>query len=198
MDKLYENIGEKIKALGKIVFGLGIAIFSLSGLIVFIGLVGSMGFVAFLMGVGIIAVGIITAYISSMFLYGFGELISNSQKMVDNGFSSKPDNSNKEIKNTPVVSETPIFSNNTVTVQPELKDIQKDEEKIDSKPWKCPNCGTANSRLVKKCVSCDTLKPDNPQFIKEGTPSENEWKCPNCGRIHQNYVGTCGCGCMKP
>ncbi len=29
-------------------------------------------------------------------------------------------------------------------------------------------------------------------------PTENEWKCPKCGRINQNYVGTCGCGELKP
>lgn len=28
--------------------------------------------------------------------------------------------------------------------------------------------------------------------------SSNEWKCPNCGRVNQNYVGTCGCGEVKP
>lgn len=27
---------------------------------------------------------------------------------------------------------------------------------------------------------------------------ENVWKCPNCGKINQNYVGSCGCGEIKP
>lgn len=26
----------------------------------------------------------------------------------------------------------------------------------------------------------------------------NEWKCPNCGNVNSNYVGTCGCGTLKP
>lgn len=32
----------------------------------------------------------------------------------------------------------------------------------------------------------------------EMKPTENEWQCPKCGRINQNYVGTCGCGEVKP
>lgn len=30
------------------------------------------------------------------------------------------------------------------------------------------------------------------------TPTANEWKCRKCGKINQNYVGTCGCGEIKP
>lgn len=30
------------------------------------------------------------------------------------------------------------------------------------------------------------------------TPSAGEWKCPKCGKINQNYIGTCGCGEVKP
>lgn len=27
---------------------------------------------------------------------------------------------------------------------------------------------------------------------------EDEWYCPDCDRIHKSYVGTCGCGMMRP
>ena len=33
------------------------------------------------------------------------------------------------------------------------------------------------------------------------TPLEQRsdtWTCPNCGKIMPNYVGTCGCGEVKP
>ena len=40
-------------------------------------------------------------------------------------------------------------------------------------------------------------KPKKPD-IPEREPEEHEWKCPNCGKINQNYVGTCGCGELKP
>lgn len=29
-------------------------------------------------------------------------------------------------------------------------------------------------------------------------PEQNEWLCPKCGKINANYVGTCGCGEVKP
>ena len=32
----------------------------------------------------------------------------------------------------------------------------------------------------------------------EREPEQHEWKCPKCGKINQNYVGTCGCGELKP
>lgn len=31
-----------------------------------------------------------------------------------------------------------------------------------------------------------------------GTPAQGEWKCPACGKVNQDYVGTCGCGQLKP
>ncbi len=37
--------------------------------------------------------------------------------------------------------------------------------------------------------------PPKPQ---SQSPQANEWQCPKCGRINQNYVGTCGCGEVKP
>lgn len=32
----------------------------------------------------------------------------------------------------------------------------------------------------------------------KSVPANGEWKCPKCGKINQNYVGTCGCGEVKP
>lgn len=52
-----------------------------------------------------------------------------------------------------------------------------------------------------KCVEildwlCGKETKNEKDFERE--PSKNEWKCPNCGKIHQNYVGSCECGEMKP
>ncbi|MDO4419496.1 MAG: hypothetical protein Q4B92_03940 [Ruminococcus sp.] len=32
----------------------------------------------------------------------------------------------------------------------------------------------------------------------KGQVATGEWKCPKCGKVNQNYVGTCGCGQIKP
>lgn len=36
------------------------------------------------------------------------------------------------------------------------------------------------------------------QKAPKSVPAAGEWKCPKCGKINQNYVGTCGCGEIKP
>lgn len=56
----------------------------------------------------------------------------------------------------------------------------------------CPKCGVANAPANNYCSNCST------RLNAAATSSEGEWKCPSCGRINQNYVGTCGCGEVKP
>ncbi len=34
--------------------------------------------------------------------------------------------------------------------------------------------------------------------LSQRTQGVGEWTCPKCGKINQNYVGTCGCGQVKP
>lgn len=45
--------------------------------------------------------------------------------------------------------------------------------------------------------NCDT-KQKSGVPVSQRTQGIGEWICPNCGKIHQNYVGTCGCGEVKP
>ena len=60
----------------------------------------------------------------------------------------------------------------------------------------CPNCGELNSSNNTKCFKCKT---DLTEIInKKETKTSNVWICPKCGRENQNYVGTCGCGEVKP
>lgn len=59
---------------------------------------------------------------------------------------------------------------------------------------KCPNCGEENGYNNDYCYKCRTYlnqKPLSPDNV-------NSWKCSKCGKINQNYVGTCGCGEVKP
>ena len=34
--------------------------------------------------------------------------------------------------------------------------------------------------------------------LSQHTQGIGEWRCPECGKLNQNYVGTCGCGQVKP
>lgn len=57
----------------------------------------------------------------------------------------------------------------------------------------CPNCGEANGKNNDYCFSCKS-----PLKIEEDKQDNNSWKCKKCGKTNQNYVGTCGCGEVKP
>lgn len=59
---------------------------------------------------------------------------------------------------------------------------------------KCPNCGEENGYNNDYCYKCKTYlnhKRLSPDYSRS-------WKCSNCGKINQHYVGTCGCGEVKP
>lgn len=70
--------------------------------------------------------------------------------------------------------------------------------------WFCPRCGCPNDNSHLYCSRCSQEKPyispqqRNPQQMNRNTISANSWICPNCGKENQNYVGTCGCGQVKP
>lgn len=67
------------------------------------------------------------------------------------------------------------------------------------------------SELINKAVGDvasgkEVSFPENkPLFTNVETKAANsyragagEWVCPSCGKVHQNYVGSCGCGQVKP
>ena len=159
MEKLFSNIGEKIKSFVIAFFVIQVVLYGISGLAMFIGFVKTNGFLAFLMFIATLAVGFLVAYISSLFLYGFGELVSNSQNLFNNSYSHQQPNGtfNNSVNNYVPSNNSPIF-----------KDTVQNQPVTSSAP------------------------------VTKTEPAANEWKCPQCGLIHQNYVGTCGCGCKKP
>lgn len=158
MDKLFENIGEKIKALAKVVFVIGILISVIGGLVSSIALGSVMHGFAILVFFGSVVVGVIAAYISSMFLYGFGELISNSKKLVENGNAPQEFNSNTANTNISAEQQTANVSNNTTMSQPATKESEEKEAEPNSNEWKCPKCGKIHQNYVGTC-GCGEKKP---------------------------------------
>lgn len=72
------------------------------------------------------------------------------------------------------------------------ENIEKDKPRFIA----CPKCGELNSSNNTKCFKCKT---DLTEIInKKVTKTSDVWICPKCGRENQNYVGTCGCGEVKP
>lgn len=93
---MFDNIGKKIKSLAEVVTTLGIVFSILAGIV-------NMINTGFLVGVVFMAIGILLSWISSFFIYGFGQLIENSDQMVSllkqekgNGASETDDTSEND------------------------------------------------------------------------------------------------------
>ena len=73
---MFNNIGKKIKTLAELICWIGILISLILGLIFVIENI-FVGFIIFIIGV-------LSSWVGSFLLYGFGELVDNSTKIVKN------------------------------------------------------------------------------------------------------------------
>lgn len=82
---MFSNIGAKIKGLAKVLFWISV-IGSMIGAFAVIAFGVMKGgddvFISIIIGVAIVVVGIIFAWLSNFMLYGYGELIDTNQKML--------------------------------------------------------------------------------------------------------------------
>ena len=90
---MFENIGKKIKKLAQFYTGIGIVVSIILGIITAT-IDPEMG----LFGLILVIVGSIASWLSSLVLYGFGQLVDNTDKIVTNllyGFGKLTDNTDK-------------------------------------------------------------------------------------------------------
>jgi len=95
---MFSNIGEKIKKLAVIICWIGIICSLVLGVVVVVApnsirynlndngsTIASSGNIAaqVISGVIVFVIGSLSSWIGSFFLYGFGELVSNSKKIAD-------------------------------------------------------------------------------------------------------------------
>ena len=73
---MYDNIGAKIKVLAQVIAWIGIAGSVITGFVIIIESAG--------VGIGILIVGSLMSWISSWFMYGFGELIEKTTEIAKN------------------------------------------------------------------------------------------------------------------
>ena len=76
---MFDNIGGKIKSLAQVVFWIGIICSVISGFV----MIGTNEDLIFL-GLVIIIIGSLVSWVSSFTLYGFGQLIENTDQLVQN------------------------------------------------------------------------------------------------------------------
>ena len=71
---MFENIGGKIKGLAKVVCWIGIILSVITGILA----IAAQGSAGFIPGIAIIIVGALGSWVGSFVLYGFGEMVENS------------------------------------------------------------------------------------------------------------------------
>ena len=85
---MFKNIGAKIKGLAKFIFWVLTIIAVIGGLVIIIQAFSNSHadsqdkIVSILIGIGVIIVGIIAAWLQNFLLYGFGELVDSNQKIL--------------------------------------------------------------------------------------------------------------------
>ena len=125
---MYENIGGKIKGLAIVVFAIMAILSVVAGVFTLFRDNGG-----FLIGILIAGIGILLSWIGTFFLYGFGQLIENTDILV---YQAK--NTSKNIEK--------ISTNN---VQKDVSE-EKVAESIKSSKQSAPN----TSATVKRCPLC--------------------------------------------
>ena len=68
----------------------------------------------------------------------------------------------------------------------------------ESKPSNTTIAATPINNISEPSVNIPAENNAVEESSSDTSVGVNEWKCPNCGKVNQNYVGTCGCGTLKP
>ena len=139
---MFDNIGGKIKVLAIVGCWIGIISSIISGIAMMVE-DEDLVFLGFL----VMAIGSLVSWTSSFVLYGFGELIENSEATNSNTYEIRrllmriaPEEKKEPVKS--YLSSTP-----TSTVN-----------KTSYGSWVCKKCGTSNDANAIFCKDCGTYK----------------------------------------
>lgn len=138
---MFDNIGGKIKGVAAAFTWIGIALSSLTGLVVMFSNEDTP-----LPGLLIIIIGCLASWLSSLTLYGFGQLIENSDILVEQG-KNRTTNQNNNCNST-----------STATHK-----------------WKCDKCGNMISEEPCPICNKDKIETLK-NWKKDGLITEEEYK----------------------
>ena len=141
---MFENIGGKIKKLAKICTGIGIVFSVIAGIVTM--------FQSFFTGLLIAAIGALASWVGSFLLYGFGELVENSQILAGKDLKQK----SGEEKS---VGTQDVASSNTKTEEPEKPAIDylakyKTAKQTTDRRKTCPSCFATVHESDTICANC--------------------------------------------
>ncbi len=188
LEKLYENIGGKIKSWAVWIFIAEAISAIITGLIL-------MATSEYLLLSGLLTVifGPFIAFVSSLTLYGFGELIektcyneANTREIID--LLNKKNDKNTAIK-LPLVHTSPQSEQNTPPTSDEPDNNSKNASTFPTEKNTiiCSLCNFEQPNHRTVCWHCGA------NFKPEKTPDAHKWLCYNCKKMRtQSPCEYCG------
>lgn len=137
---MFDNIGGKIKGLARFICIGGIIVFAIFGIVIIAGGAKSrMGGATVISGLLTMVFGGVLSWISSLGLYGFGELIEKTTEIANN--TRQTQNRYSEVNSTPVFTEAKRPNRTATDASGRIT---------------CPNCGLTIAAGFTKCPKCKT------------------------------------------
>lgn len=163
---MFDNIGTKVKGLATLVFVLGAIVSMVGGAAAGIGAGGFGGFMLFLIIVG---VGIVSAYLSVMLLYAFGDLVEKTQRNaeylsyisevignVDVNIVEIANGKSGAKQNAPSTG-SQSYTNNAAPANTSGK-LARIANSMNTNgaasKWRCSECDTSNDGATSVCRGC--------------------------------------------
>ncbi len=145
---MFDSIGEKIKKYAEILFVLNVILSLIGAGYIGFGIVsgimnGGVGFLVFLL---LAAVFIVWSYLSVIFIYGFGDLVDNAERIRENIESERRNNTEPERKSGASAAYN-------LSGKPIFKDRETARKNTES-GWKCMRCGAQNKNNSSTCTNC--------------------------------------------
>ncbi len=164
---MFENVGEKIRNYAKGLFIVQLIIYIIGGIVMLAVSDGEGGLI--IGGIALLALGWAIAWLDSVFIYGFGELIVKATEIERNTRGVGIHSDEKISK--PVI---------------ESENVNKEVPKKIEHRWKCVDCGNLISKTP--CPFCATKPKETPYWCLncsyEGPYGD---RCPSCGSSLKVY-----------
>lgn len=155
---MFDNIGEKIKGLAKLCFGLCLFLGIVLGIVAGIAAKGFAGFLLFLV---ISVVSGVVGYLSVMILYAFGDLVANTEHIRRYVFKI----SNGEIVNERVSVGQVTYPVRTNSGKSNLESVANSMN--NEGEWRCSNCDLKNAKDAKFCRGCGKVKGYTKEVVTD-------------------------------
>ena len=159
---MFKNAGARLMAFSKVMF----VVFSVIGLLGAIGAAKAAGafngFLGFIVFVIVLAIGVFSAWISTIAIYAFGELCENIRAMREGMGYSEPEAEHMNFSQIGKMA-SDIGSSVSSAASNVGSRINSSKQQRQSRPrsqsmaasqWICPNCGKPNGPENGFCTGC--------------------------------------------